>query len=927
MKTPAIPTTSLPVEGLAWLSEWELPFEGGYTLLWKCAWANSAIGADLCHAVFGRKLLSANNVGRHGRSLLDTGWVDKNSDRGIAYMRDKIREGALTSRAGRWTRHIAADGVFRYCRACLARGYQSALFQIDGLVSCPIHGQPLETICHHCGAAGQRYAITDVGFAMPFHCGTCMEPLAGTFDPATWPDASFRHAALTALTPLAGWLTQLAASSLRWHGWDEWHFPLRWHCSEEDRRIATLEVLLKVFPPDRVLLGLSLRNTAPQIYPGTFTKIPTPLITRGASGATDEANADRLQLYKAMRRHVTRRLRGCAQVATQPLPTLVTVSQADGTMQLDVSACPRAQALAIWRFHFEEAQYDPHVLVLRPAALQWPTDGPVNCAAWAGFLLASFHAAVAAFDAWRAQAVKLPNADMLGKDPSRARALHAQYAQLLAPVRCPTFPAVSLLMLQDGSEQPGLIVVGPADIASGSTLLESNKKLWCECHSSWGNGCRHGGGLQLPLSIPFTVAGAPSNASNTINLLYVVPMEQLRLPPTLDGSTAKAERDAKRCWLKADNDLQAISQWLAESPNPATRKAYARQIEKALIWCVAQRGIALSQMTVDDVKSFVNFLADPVPHDVWLPSSATGATARRWSPFRKVGSLRSRGYTVRILSLLFHSWSRQLYMNSNPCRSIMWSMPEDPQRQAISVPEYVSHGSLLTQNEWSYLARQAHNDSLQLIAHLVLDLAYYAALKPTEIASIRLEALRRYRSACSGIDIWSVSIPTRNAQRREVFLLAPVTEILATMFPASPEEFKAFVSARPRMYLLDLSDSSLNHGRVHADVAPNGQLLSVWLSPFFGRVAQIAAQAGDLIAAHRLRQATLSWLSNAFETHLEYKGKRGKSCWNVLGACKLCPPSMMNYLPDRRAPDLAQLEREIGELGAALASKPSLSVE
>lgn len=91
-----------PIEGVAWLSDWELPFEGGFTLLSKFTWANGLDASQLCSTIFGRKLLNLDNVGRHGRSVLDISWA-AGDNVGIPYLRDKAVQGALVSRAGRWT--------------------------------------------------------------------------------------------------------------------------------------------------------------------------------------------------------------------------------------------------------------------------------------------------------------------------------------------------------------------------------------------------------------------------------------------------------------------------------------------------------------------------------------------------------------------------------------------------------------------------------------------------------------------------------------------------------------------------------------------------------------------------------------------------------------------------------------------------------
>lgn len=912
------PSATAPIGGVAWLTDWELPFEGGFTLLSKFAWANCLDGGQLCSTIFGRKLLNSDNVGRHGRSMLDVGWA-AGDNRGIPYLRDKVVEGALVSRAGRWTRYVAADSLFRYCPSCLAHGYQSALYQIEGILSCPIHCEPLKTACSQCGARGVKYALTEAAFAAAFHCPTCMAPLAGTFNPARWCDSAFRHAVYTRLNPIANWLMQLSRSTLRWSGWDDWHFPLRWHCSDELRRIASLDVLLKAFPaPPEVQVLCRLRE-APQVYFGALKKLPEfSLLQRGA--LAQDHDDGRVTVYKSVRRHIARRLRGCARITIRHLPDDIGVLQGNGAMYLSVEACPRLQAFSLWRFHFEVVQHDPHKLVLRPSVLQWPSGAIIDDAGWAAYCLASFYAAVGVFDAWRTQARALYDTDIHGKDRDNARALHAQFAPLLTPSILATFPAVSNLTYTDAQMHPRILVVGPADIIMAAPEMHE-RGLWCECKSAYvaDRTCteHRSSGPALPSSTAEVYE--PKNISQ-VNLAYFVPMNRMRLPPALDGSIWKLERDKRHCWLVAQNDLEAISLWLDACEKPATRTAYAQQVEKALIWCVAQRGIALSEMSVDDVNSFTDFLINPTPRDVWLPLHTNGAT-QRWSPFRKAPSRSTQDLTFRVLSNLFQHWHSNGFILSNPWTSSKRAIQIIQERTA-GVPPSAKRNTLVTLDEWCYMTDAVGTSMENLAQRLLLALAYYGALTPTEIGAIRLQDLKRVPSTRPGIDTWSIDIPTRNAQRRKVFLLPQITILLNKIVPADIWEFERVKQANPDVHLTDILDPPPCPRRADLATPLSGIALSNWMKPFFSKAAKRAASSEDVIAAQRLAHATLSWLSNALEKQGEIDGITGCDFWLTLATCKFCPRSLLNYLPDRLSLKPAEVEGAMAAVLKALNQGP-----
>lgn len=906
----------MPIAGLAWVNDWELPFEGPYSLMAKCAWANSVGATDLCALIFNRKLLNSNNVGRHGRSLLDMGWVGADNTLGTPYLRDRAVEASLASRAGRWTSNIASDHALRYCPSCLAHGYQSALYQIEGLDSCPIHHQRLVTACIHCRAAGQRYALTEAGFANPFHCPDCFAPLGSTFDPDRWYDADFRHIAYTRLAPIAQWLQKVSAATLKWHAWSEWYFPLRWHSSEQERHLATLDVLQSVVPPPSEATSLRRRRQAPQVYLGSFTTESGGASRQSDAVARQEMAAERMNLYKAMRRYVRRRLSGCKRLATLHLPDSMAVSHSDGAMLLSTIECPRPQVFGLWRYHFEEAQLDPHVLVLRPPTLQWPTGiSDIGATAWCSYLLASFHAAVAAFDAWRKQAELLPDASLLGRDRARARALHANFAPLFSPSILPNFPAVTALTLMDEQHRPHVLIVGPPDI-SLSPQDKIGQGLHCRCKGRWGSQCSGNAQNVLRSGLATIILGEEKNISDLVNLAYFVPMDQLCLPVHLDGSIRDPQHGNGQHVLAAENDLEAISQWLDLFDNTATRRIYERNIEKALVWCVAQRGIALSRMSVDDVNAFTEFLANPMPRDVWLPSQTAQAT-RRWTPFRKAPSERSQGFTFQILALLFEDWSSEAYILHNPCRKSRVGQQKALHRLA-EIPEPAKRDAQVTMKEWGYVVAAAGHPPENTSVCLLLYAAYFAALNPGEIGAIQLKDVRRVPSVAPGIDIWSFVIESRNSQRQEVFLMNPITTLLRRIFPASMSVFDAFVRSQPEAYLIDLLDPAPALYRDDGMEPVTGAVLAAWMNPVFNKAAHLASRIGDTLAARRLKMATLFWLTNALEKHLEQRGKTGHDCWNAIGACRLCPAKYIGYLPDRRAQRADEINRALNGVANAL---------
>ena len=75
----------------------------------------------------------------------------------------------------------------------------------------------------------------------------------------------------------------------------------------------------------------------------------------------------------------------------------------------------------------------------------------------------------------------------------------------------------------------------------------------------------------------------------------IVPLERLTLTSVELGEGAINRAPAVGCSLEARDDLEALKQWLvARAPNPNTRGNYRKEAERYLLWCVRERGTALS---------------------------------------------------------------------------------------------------------------------------------------------------------------------------------------------------------------------------------------------------------------------------------------------------------------------------------------------
>jgi integrase len=149
----------------------------------------------------------------------------------------------------------------------------------------------------------------------------------------------------------------------------------------------------------------------------------------------------------------------------------------------------------------------------------------------------------------------------------------------------------------------------------------------------------------------------------------VAPIETWTVSHELDGSAgSNREWDMPR-QIGADTDVAAVLAWLANfTPTQTTFDAYRKEAERLLLWCVVERGKALSSITHEDWLSYHAFLANPQPRDRWIAQQNRRHPRHdpRWRPFAGPLSQSSRRQAGVILNSMFSWLVNAGYLAGNP---------------------------------------------------------------------------------------------------------------------------------------------------------------------------------------------------------------------------------------------------------------------
>lgn len=178
---------------------------------------------------------------------------------------------------------------------------------------------------------------------------------------------------------------------------------------------------------------------------------------------------------------------------------------------------------------------------------------------------------------------------------------------------------------------------------------------------------RHAG---PPASAPLTLEAGASPVLLTPDVPAIPTFERMRLPTQLDGHAGANRAPHEFCGIDATNDLEAIRSWLALwQDSPETFRAYRREAERFLAWCITDRFKPLSSVSTDDCRLYRHWIREPTPAARWigpaLPRDRAG-----WRPFARPLAHDSAVYAETVVSGLFAWLVDRGYLRGNPWKGL-----------------------------------------------------------------------------------------------------------------------------------------------------------------------------------------------------------------------------------------------------------------
>lgn len=154
----------------------------------------------------------------------------------------------------------------------------------------------------------------------------------------------------------------------------------------------------------------------------------------------------------------------------------------------------------------------------------------------------------------------------------------------------------------------------------------------------------------------------------------LLPLERISaIAHPLNGSQGR-NRNSAYCLISAGNDLEAIHAYLSRfDGREKTRRAYQKELERFLLWCVMERRVAMSSILGEDCTAYMAFLKNPGA--AWVgPKHAK--TSPKWRPFASALSPKSQKYALQVIRYFFEWLMRVRYLGGipgQPSRTQLWS--------------------------------------------------------------------------------------------------------------------------------------------------------------------------------------------------------------------------------------------------------------
>jgi integrase len=301
--------------------------------------------------------------------------------------------------------------------------------------------------------------------------------------------------------------------------------------------------------------------------------------------------------------------------------------------------------------------------------------------------------------------------------------------------------------------------------------------------------------------------------------------------------------------IQADDDRQAIRAWIAaRAGSPHTATQYERETERFLLWCVLERGRALSDASAEDCRAYMDFIGD-VPAR-WISRRRVARLTPGWAPFKGPLSIASQQLAITVVASLFGWLVQARYLIGNPWVLVNRRLGDD----ALVDGDATSRA--FTPAAWSalidHLGQAAPSTSVARLRWICV-FVQTVGLRSAELLRAQREHL------CEKPAGWVIRVHGKGRRNRLVPVPRVAIEATRVYFASRGSSFDAAAPDTPLLASLEDGVSAITYQALHQT---------------FTRFVERAIGGSRLSAAereHALR-ASSHWLRHTYATRAAERG-------------------------------------------------------
>lgn len=259
--------------------------------------------------------------------------------------------------------------------------------------------------------------------------------------------------------------------------------------------------------------------------------------------------------------------------------------------------------------------------------------------------------------------------------------------------------------------------------------------------------------------------------------------------------------------ISATDDRAAVQAWIsARSGSALTAKAYEREADRFILWCVLERRKAISDAGAEDCRAYLDFLAN-VPVS-WISRRHVPRLAAGWAPFAGPLSVPSQRQAIGIVHSMFEWLVHAGYLRANPWALVRRRIGDD-----AKAPTLAESSRAFTPAVWMALQAQANDpkEDPATAARMRFLLAFGEAtgLRPAELVNARRGHFSRRNGG------WWLRVHGKGARNRVVPVPSTALQAAVDLFAHRDADFVAASDDSPLLALIADARAPMTYAALH----------------------------------------------------------------------------------------------------------------